>query len=67
LKPVLSAGLFAAPWVASRAEAWIETYIPVDFHWSAIVASRAEAWIETCAFGWAFCGSVGRLPRGGVD
>ena len=36
------------PQVASRAEAWIETYASKDhtsFAWK--VASRAEAWIET--------------------
>ena len=35
--------------VASRAEAWIETLIPVDQVDTVSVASRAEAWIETAA------------------
>ena len=33
--------------VASRAEAWIETYSESYFTVYIIVASRAEAWIET--------------------
>ncbi len=33
--------------VASRAEAWIETFVLYPYSVATSVASRAEAWIET--------------------
>ena len=56
------------PQVASRAEAWIETYASKDhtsFAWK--VASRAEAWIETRAPAGDAQQRIRRLPCGGVD
>ena len=38
---------YPAEWVASRAEAWIETGWAMQRKYNGVVASRAEAWIET--------------------
>ena len=46
-----------AAWVASRAEAWVETVDGLDALLGRLVASRAEAWVETALL---------RVPGGGV-
>mgnify|MGYP000865798304 CR=1 FL=1 len=67
LKLLALRAVFSAELVASRAEAWIETYMCQRRYVRIAVASRAEAWIETSDAVSDPPRTSSRLPCGGVD